>query len=125
MMQIEKDTTINVRSACNAAAAVMDVNRRSADAARTHQDFFKDPEHQYRVAQVQRIVSKFFTVRKGMYINFRPGRGQPFTVVKVDNPDFPRLNSKQIDTQYREPLRELGVEIVFSKQTNSYLFRIR
>jgi len=125
MMQAEKDTVINVQRACNPAAASIDVARRNAEAARAHQDFFSDPHHQARVAAVQQIVDKFFTVRKGIYLNFRSGRGQPFTVVKVDNPEFPRLPSKQIDAQYREPLRELGVEIAFSKQTNSYLFRIR
>ena len=124
MTLVENERTINVPRACNAAAAVRDVNRRSADAARSHSDFFSNPEHQDRVTQVQRIVNGFFTVRKGMYINFRAGHGKPFTVVKVDNPEFPRVPRKQIEEQYRAPLRELDVEIVFSKQTNSYLFRI-
>ena len=124
MTQADKDNSINVRRAPNPWAASLDVKRRSADAARSHSDFFSNPQHQDRVTQVQRIVNGFFTIRKGMYINFRAGHGKPFTVVKVDNPEFPRLPRKQIEEQYRAPLRELDVEIVFSKQTNSYLFRI-
>lgn len=124
MAQVDTENTINVHRARNAWAAVVDVGRRSALAQASCADFFSSAEHQDRVSQVQRIVSSFFTVHKGMYVNHRAGRGRPFTVVKVDNPDFPRLASKRIDEQYRTPLRELGVEVVFSKQTNSYLYRV-
>jgi hypothetical protein len=124
MMQLDTDNTINAHRASNPQAAAHDVLRRSAQAVSSNSNFFLSPEHQDRVAQVQRIVAGFFRVRKGMYVNHRVGRGKPFTTVKVDYPEFPHCNNKMIDAQYRIPLRELGVEVVFSKNTNSYLFRI-
>lgn len=105
--------------------AVIDVHQRSLDALDRHPAFFDDPQHMARVEAVESIVKKFFTVRNGMYRNYRSGRGKPFTVVKVDKPDFPNhLSRAERDRIYHDPLKNLGVEPIFSKQTNSYLFRI-
>ena len=107
------------------ARVFADLRVNQAQALTDHATFFGSNAHQHKVAQVQQIVSTFFKVRKGMYVNHRANCGSPFTVVKVDNPEFPRMSAKQIDAQYREPLRALGVEILFSKASNSYLFRVR
>lgn len=107
------------------ARVFADLRVNQAQALDAHADFFSSVAHQDKVAQVQQIVSTFFKVRKGMYVNHRANRGAPFTVIKVDNPEFPCMSQKQIDAQYREPLRALGVEILFSKASNSYLFRVR
>jgi hypothetical protein len=107
------------------ARVFADLRENQAQALDAHADFFGSFVHQDKVAQVQQIVTTFFKVRKGVYVNHRANRGAPFTVVKVDNPQFPRMSVKQIDAEYREPLKALGVEIVFSKASNSYLFRVR
>lgn len=107
------------------ARVFADLRENQAQALAEHATFFESDAHQDKVAQVEQIVDTFFAVRKGMYVNHRANRGAPFTVVKVDNPQFPRMSVKQVDAQYREPLRSLGVEIVFSKSSNSYLFRVR
>jgi hypothetical protein len=102
-----------------------DLRDNQAQALKQHATFFASDAHQDKVAQVYHIVDTFFQVRKGMYVNHRANRGTPFTVIKVEQPQFPRMSSKQIDAQYREPLRALGVEIVFSSRSNSYLYRVR
>lgn len=107
------------------ARVFADLRVNQAQALADHGAFFESDAHADKVAQVQQIVATFFPVRKGMYVNHRANRGTPFTVVKVDNPQFPRMSTKQIDTQYREPLKALGVEIVFSARSNSYLYRVR
>lgn len=107
------------------ARVFADLRDNQALALKQHDKFFNSAAHQDKIAQVQQIVDAFFPVRKGMYVNHRANRGAPFTVVKVDNPEFPRMSKAQIDTQYREPLRALGVEIIFSARSNSYLFRVR
>jgi hypothetical protein len=77
------------------------------------------------VAAVMNIVDNFFSVRKNIYVNQRDGGGNPFTVIKIDNPQWPRMKASDVTRVYREPLAKLGVEIVFSARTNSYLFRVR
>ena len=107
------------------ARVFADLNARQAQAMDEHADFFTSDAHSAKVTQVTDIVDAFFPVRKGMYVNHRANRGQPFTVVKVDNPQFPHMSQAQMEKVYREPLRALGVEIVFSTASNSYLYRIR
>jgi len=107
----------------NAAAAAIDVRERSNTAYQKHQDFFDDPDHVDRVVAVQKVLEDFFTV-KDIYINMRENRGKPFTVVKLTNQVFPRVSLSTKAREYRAPLEELGVEIVFSKGTNSYLYRV-
>jgi len=125
MTKLDTDNTISTRRASNPQAAAMDARRRSADAKAKYPEFFLSPEHLARVAAVERIVGNFFTVRKDMYTTARAGTSDRFTVVKIANPDFPRLPRKQVDAQFREPLRELNIEIIWTKNTNNYLFRIR
>lgn len=107
------------------ARVFADLRDNQALALKQHDKFFNSAAHQNKIAQVQQIVATFFPVRKGMYVNHRANRGAPFTVIKVEQPQFPRMSAKQIDAQYREPLRALGVEIIFSARTNSYLYRVR
>lgn len=107
------------------ARVFADLRENQAQALRDHADFFSSAAHEQKVAQVYAIVDVFFRVRKGMYVNHRANRGAPLTVIKVEHPEFPRMSVKQMDAQYCEPLRSLGVEIVFSKISNSYLFRVR
>jgi hypothetical protein len=48
------------------------------------------------------------------------------TVIKVAEPKFPNtLPTKTKERVYKEPLERLGVETVFAKGTNSYLYRIK
>ncbi len=108
-----------------AARVFADLHTKQAQALEDHAAFFASAAHEDKVAKVKQIVDTFFKVRKGMYVNRRSNRGDPFTVIKVDHPQFPRMSTKQIDAQYREPLKALGVEILFSKASNSYLYRVR
>lgn len=117
--------TIEMEESPNPQWAVIDVQQRSLDAIDRYPNFFNDPAHEARVVAVESIVKQFFPVRNGMYRNYRVGRGKPFTVVKVDKPDFPNhLSRSERDRIYYDPLKQLNVEPIFSKKTNSYLFRI-
>lgn len=122
------DTEINppVRLGFQAAiAATKDAQARDREAAEDHAEFFADPDHIARVEAVTNIVNSFFTVKKAVYINRRGIRRAPFTAVKVEKPNFPNgLTQAQKDATFYAPLRALNVQIVFSKSTNSYLFRI-
>lgn len=121
----DHDRTIEAETAHNARWAAIDAQRRSQDAAAQHAGFFKDRDHQNKIGQVMDIVGDFFRVRRGIYVNHRENRGNPFTTVKVDNPVFPTVSRDRKEREYLAPLRNLGVEIVFSKRTNSYIYRIR
>ena len=118
------DNTINAPHAVNPRAAIFDARRRSQQAETHNSEFFSNPAHVEKLNEVYQIVDSFFTVRKGIYVNHRTGHGTPFSVVKVDGCDFPQLPRKTVDAIYREPLKELGIEPIFSKRTNSYLFRV-
>jgi hypothetical protein len=117
-------TVINAIQASNPVAAVIDVQARSADALAKYPKFFNNPQHRAKVAAVTELLEDFFVVRKNIYVNQREGRGRPFTVIKVDHPQWPRMKAADVTRVYREPLAKLGVEIVFSARTNSYLYRI-
>lgn len=107
------------------ARVFADLRENQEQALIKHEAFFLSDTHVTKVEQVLDIVENFFTVHKAIYVNKRENRGKPFTVIKVEKPQFPRLSQTQIQTTYRDPLQVLGVEIVFSKASNSYLFRIR
>jgi hypothetical protein len=124
-MQSDDVKVLQTASHQPAARVFADLRENQAHALHTHADFFQSFVHQDKVTQVKQIVEAFFHVRKGIYVNHRANRGQPFTVIKVDNPQFPRMSAKQIDAQYRGPLKALGVEIIFSKASDSYLYRIK
>jgi hypothetical protein len=119
-------TTAGYHRATNAASAISDARARSAKALDDHWDFFTSPDHMQKVAKVESIVQEFFTRYKAIYVNRRSNRGCPMTVVKIEQPDFPNhLSSTEKQTRFHAPLAKLGVEVVFSKNTNSYLFRIK
>ena len=124
---MERDSeqrVINTGFSPHAGWAVCDVEQRNRAALRAHGQFFQNADHQAKIHAVLRIVKGFFTVRKDVYVNHRVGQGKPFTVVKVSSPAWPVCSAARADREYRKPLQELGVEIVFSRATNSYLFRI-
>ena len=123
-MLTDVDNTICTPRATNAAAACVDAATRNAQAVQQHAAFFGSVDHQHKLQAVKNVVDSFFAVRKGVYVNHRANGGRPFTVIKVDNPQFPRMKASEVDRLYREPLRALGVEIVFSRNTNSYLYRV-
>jgi hypothetical protein len=123
--EIETHTTYNFYSARTAA---IDAERRGKLAVELHGDFFNDPAHIDRVEKTKSVVKSFFNGAK-VYVNQR-GLGtrskSPFTVVKVEKPLFPNsLLMQEKQDRFYKPLQDLGVEIVFAKGSNSYLFRIK
>jgi hypothetical protein len=116
--------TIETEAAPNPRAAAIDAANRSREAESVHAAFFNSRDHQHKIAVALDVVDNFFRVRKGVYVNHRVGRKQPFTVVKVDNPNWPRVSNRRADQEWRQPLAAIGAETVFSKRTNSYLIRI-
>lgn len=126
IMEDTEHKTINNHKFYGAAAkfAAIDVDRRSCE-AKNNNSLFSDPDHVLKVKMVQDIVRSFFPVMKNMYVNHRENRGKSFTVVKVEQPNFPNhLSAEKRKKIYRQPLEDLGVEIVFSKRSNSYLYRV-
>ena len=125
MPQNDEEKTINTHHFSKAAAqgAAIDVKVRSDAAYEQFPEFFDDPDHAARVDTARKILEDFFPV-KDIYENMRANRGKPFTVLKVTNHVFPRVSFKEKDARYRKPLEELGVKIIFSKNTNSYLYRV-
>lgn len=125
MTRQDEDRVINAQRATNSRGAAIDAQVRNLAALDgPHGHLFTD-EHFAVVDQVRAIVEDFFEVSNGIYVNYRPNGGRPFTAVKVDCPRFPNhLSSAEKEARYRRPLRDLGVEPVFSKSTNSYLYRI-
>lgn len=113
------------RSQFAARAAAIDAAHRSHEAACRNADFFYSDVHQNKISAVEGIVSRFFTVNNGIYRNHRANRGRPFTAIKVQDPKFPMVSWRRKQEEFVDPLTALGVEIVFSTQSNSYLFRIR
>jgi len=85
---------------------------------------FQRAEHLIKLEKVQDIVKSFFKVYKGLYVNHRVNKGKSFSVIKVDIRRFPVLSYSVKTATYYNPLKDLGVEVVFSKRTNSYLYRI-
>lgn len=104
-----------------------DCVKRSAEALEANPAFFTSTDHQATVGAVYSIVHDFFPKHKGIFINHRIGtkKSGPFSVVKVHKPVFPNLKPEQKDTMFYEPLKNLGVKIVFNSTTNGYLFHIK
>jgi hypothetical protein len=125
MFAADEDKTINARKATNALGAYLNAVDRSEDALENMPDRFTD-KHLDKVNDVLKILREFFGPGQQMYVNHRENRGKPFTAIKVNRPFFPNhLSSAEKDRRYRQPLRDLGVEIVFSTNTNSYIYRIK
>ena len=120
--EIETNTTYSFAAAKHAA---LDAADRCRQAKEMHEDFFNDPDHILRVESTKAIVKDFFNGAK-LYVNERGINRKPFTVVKVERPLFPnQLTAQEKEDQLYGPLKAAGVEIVFAKGSNSYLFRIR
>lgn len=108
----------------NAMWALMDARQRSNIAVIHNRAFFESPQHQARIRAVRDVVDGFFRIRKDVYVNHRENRGHPFSTVKVDNPVFPNVSQKKKKELFYDPLTALGVEILRSRRTNSYILRI-
>jgi|TARA_R110000850_G_scaffold27083_4_gene76877 hypothetical protein len=124
-MSTDDDKVLNTNRAGSwaaAAAASMDVKRRSQAANEKYEDKFCNPSHSAKVEAVTKIVGDFFKVKE-IFENQRENRGQPFTVIKVTNHMFPRVSLAEKARRFRDPLAELGVEPI-ATSTNSLLFRI-
>jgi hypothetical protein len=117
---------INVKESSCPWFAKADIAERAAAALKADPAFFKNPAHIGKVETVEQIVINFFGPSKGVYVTPRLNKGKPFTSVKVDNPVFPNnLSTKKRKEIFYDPLAAMGVEIIYSKNTNSYLFRVR
>lgn len=102
--------------------AAQDAEERSTKAFQENMAFFDSPQHQSNIDKVVDIVESFFVSKKAVYINHRSNRNKPFTVVKVERPEFPRISFAKRAAGFRTPLTEMGVEI---KQTQQgFLLRI-
>ena len=109
-----------------AAYAVIDAKRRNEEALVNNPKFFKSPAHIRRIQLVSSMAQKFFPKNKGIYINHRErsSTGKPFTAVKVCQPTWPNVDAAA-KKQYADRIRALGnVEIVYSAQSKSWLYRI-
>lgn len=121
---MQEETVITHQRAYNPKSAAIDAQLRSAEALKVHKKKFNNPVHKETVEKVLDIVKDFFTVNAGVYVNHRFGHNKPFTVVKVASCRWPTVSKKVADDKYREPLASLGIVPVFSKNTNSYLYRV-
>lgn len=104
-----------------------DCEDRSQMAIEKFPNFFNDSDHISRTEQVLGIVTDFFKIKKGVYVNQRVGtkKSGPFTAIKIDDPVFPNsMKKSEKDDAFYTPLENLGVKIVYNKGTNSYLFHI-
>jgi hypothetical protein len=120
----DHDRVIGQVRAWNAQAAAIDAKERSNEALEDHRDFFENPAHQQKIQQVCSIVDGFFQDYRQIYVTHRGNRGRPFTSVKVECPLWPSVSSQAKQQAYLDPLHQLGVEIIWAKSTNSYLYRI-
>lgn len=122
MTNVDENKSIAAQRASNPIGAFINARERNLKASELAA--FRKAEHVAKVEKVQDIVKGFFKVYKGFYVNHRANNGKSFSVVKVDNPNFPNVSNAVKQATYANPLREMGVEVVFSKRTNSYLYRI-
>lgn len=124
-MRDEEPKKIHVHYA-GGHGARWDAIARSREAEEQHPAFFSDPEHIRRVAAVRAILDDFLPIRKAVYENKRGlNTRRPRTVIKVESPVFPNhLPRAERERRYHKPLRDLGVEIKLSVNTNSYLYSI-
>lgn len=123
-MLTQHDEVIHTQRAYNPRYAAIDAQNRSAEALKVHKKRFMNPSHSDTVQKVLDIVKGFFTVNAGVYVNHRFGKNRPFTVVKVAACRWPTVSNKDADDKYRTPLAAMGIVPVFSKNTNSYLYRV-
>lgn len=123
----EHDKVINTPTynGKNAALAVIDAKRRNAEALSNNAKFFNKPDHIRRIQLVSTMVKSFFPKNAGIYINHRDNAiGKPFTTVKVSKPVWPKVDAAARDA-FASRIRALGnVEIVYSAQSKSWLYRI-
>ena len=106
--------------------AYINAQVRSKEAFYDKPSFFGNKDHIAKYKEVKAIVANFFNVHNGIYVTHRANKKDPFTAVKVSSPNFPNsLPSSLKHAMFYKPLEDLGVEIVFAKGTNSWIFRVR
>lgn len=123
-MQSDDTRTICTFSASNPQGAAIDAQQRSLKALEDYPEFFNSA-HMQRVHAAKAVLEAFFTIRKGIYVNHRANRGDCFTVIKVDHPEWPAVSYKTKQARYVQPLQNLGVQVLHSPQTHSLLVRVR
>jgi len=126
-MQQLADRVIDVAvtsSVYAARAAAIDAVARSKAAAAANPGFFGNPAHQGKLDEVEAIIENFFDGHGGIYRTHRENRGKPFTTVKVQSPRWPS-KGKCRNADYLDRLHALGVVVVLSKRSNSYLYHVR
>jgi hypothetical protein len=123
-VQTDDAQMIHVPQSSNPQGAVIDAQQRSLQALLDHPKFF-NADHMVRVDQARAVLEAFFPVRKGIYVNHRANRGDCFTVIKVDNPEWPAVSHKTKQTRYVQPLQQLGAQVVQNVRTHSLLVRVR
>lgn len=119
----EADRVIHTQRAVNKRGAAINVSRRNRDAL-LNEAIFRDPAFRAKIDKVREIGENYFATHSGIYINYRPNRGQPFAVVKFVRPQIPAISDSSKTRQFRNPLKAMGVEVVYSKRSRSMLLRI-
>ena len=123
-MIIEKE--IESHTVDDGIGAYLDAKFRSIAAIEKYPRFFNNPKHLEKVDKVKSIVENFFRIKKGVYVNQRGNGGKPMTAIKVADPIFPNsLSHYEKQRLYYKPLEEMGVEVVYAKGTNSWIYRVR
>lgn len=97
----------NVTSSNIGYLAYLDAMDRSQKALEDFPHFF-DEAHLSRVSQIVSICNQFFPVKKDIYVNHRTGHNKPFSVVKVDQPLFPKISLSRKSQEFRKPIEALG-----------------
>lgn len=126
LVAYDADKVINTPMAKKAfkKGAAIDAAIRNRDAI-ANVPLFSDPTHLNKIEQVKKIAEGIFAVHSGVYVNHRENGSNPFSVVKFVKPQMAAVSPRTKDNKFRKPLKALGVEIVYSRRSKSYLFRVR
>lgn len=84
--------------------------------------YFESTAFRKNVTAVDKILATVIVSRGKSYRNFRQMNGQPFMAIKVINPIW----SSDIKTRNKAKMQlaKLGVQVVKSETTDSYIFRV-
>jgi hypothetical protein len=106
--------------------AWMNVNERNANALEDveYGKKFKSRKHKQLIQDALDIIEKFFPNCKGIYINHRLNKGDPFTAIKVDHPQWSMDMQKRKHKDYIDPLLTIGVKIINTKQGTVHRIKV-